>query len=117
MARNTALLSLIALAGSTALAAPAFASERPFERTVEVRISDLDLARPSAQARLEQRISRAVRNVCRSNSSRAVSEREDVKRCEADAFARAEAQMSERIALHKAQRLTASAARLKLASD
>jgi UrcA family protein len=117
MARNKALLSLITLAGSIALSAPAFAGERPYERTVEVRISDLDLARPSAQAKLQDRISRAVKNVCRSNTSRSIAEQEDVKRCEAEATANAKAQMSERIALHKAQRLTTAASRLKLASD
>lgn len=113
MARNIKFLSLAALAASMALTAPAFAEYR----TVEVRTSDLDLARPSAQAKLQDRIARAVKNVCRSKSSRSIIEQQDVKRCEAEATASAEAQMVERIALHKAQRKTAATARLKLASD
>ncbi len=117
MAQKTALLSLAALAGSIAFAGPAFASDNPHMRSVEVRISDLDLARPSAQAKLQERITRAVQNVCRSKGSRSIAEKGDVARCEADALARAQQQVTERIALHKAQRLTKASARLKLAAD
>jgi UrcA family protein len=113
MARNKAMLSLVALGTSMALAVPAYAGER----SVEVRISDLDLARPSAQAKLQERVTRAVRNVCRSQSSRAISERAEVQRCETEARAKANMQISARIAEHKAQRLVIAASRLKLASD
>lgn len=107
------LISMTACVAAVALVAPAQAGER----TVEVKTHDLDLARPSAQAKLQDRITRAARTACRSNDSRQISERADVKRCEAAAKANAEAQVAERVAEHKMQRNLAQRARIKVASD
>jgi UrcA family protein len=100
MATPKALISLAIFAGSIAFTVPASADVR----TMEVRVDDLDLTRPSAQDRLQERIDRAVRKVCVSNVTRNAGERNDTKRCEADARADAEAQATDRIADHKNQR-------------
>ncbi len=113
MTISKALISTAAAAATLAFAPAAFAGER----TIEVRTSDLNLARPSAQAELQDRVARAVRKVCLSKVARNAGERQDVKRCEADAWAGANAQMTQRIAEYKAQRGRNAAARLKLASD
>jgi UrcA family protein len=108
-----ALISTAATAALFAIAPAVHAGER----TVEVRTSDLNLTRPSAQAELQQRIARAVRKVCRSRVADNATERQDLKRCEADAWAAANAQTTQRIAEHKAQRGRNAAVRLKLAAD
>ena len=108
-----ALLSSTAAAAMLSMAPAVSAAER----TIEVKTTDLNLSRPSAQAQLQKRISRAVRKVCQSGVTRNLGERQDVQRCEAAAWSGANAQMPVRIAEHKAQRGRKSAARLKLASD
>jgi UrcA family protein len=103
-----------AIAGAVlAFAFPASAAVR----TTVVSVADLDLTRPSAQQQLEDRIDRAVRKVCRGHVALNMAEQRDVTKCKADARAGAEAQMTQRIAEHKAGRKNAAKARLKLASD
>jgi UrcA family protein len=106
-------LTFAVVAAALAFAVPASAGVR----TTEVSTSDLDLARPSAQQTLEERIDRAVRKVCRSHVANNLGERRDVAECEANARADADAQMTQRVAEHKADRKSAAKARLKLASD
>ncbi len=113
MLKSKALISVIMFAGTLSLTTPAFADER----TIEISVQDLDLARPSVQARLQDRVDRAVRTVCRSESSRAISERADVKRCEAKAKADADRQITQRIAEYKNDRRVATRSNLKVASD
>jgi UrcA family protein len=108
-----ALLSLALCAASIAVVAPASAGER----TIKIKVDDLDLARPSAQAKLEMRVANAVRSVCGSRDSRQLGEQADIKRCEAEATANAEAQMAERIAAYKVQRNLAKRGAFKVATD
>jgi UrcA family protein len=107
------IISIAFCTAALAITVPANAGVR----TVKVSIDDLDLARPSAQGKLQTRITRAVKSVCRSNDSRQISERVDVKRCEAQAKASADTQIADRVAEHKMQRNLAQRARVKVASD
>lgn len=113
MLKSKALISVIMFAGTLSLTAPAFAGER----SIEISVRGLDLTRPSAQARLQDRVARAIRTVCGSRSLRDVSDHTDVKRCEAEAKASANLQITDRIAEHKVKRGLAASAKLKLASD
>jgi UrcA family protein len=113
MATQKAFFTIAFFAGSLASIAPASADVR----TMEVRVSDLDLSRPSAQIRLQERIDRAVRKVCRSNAAHNLAERQDVSRCETGAKAGAQAQMTQRIAEHKDLRKQLARAKLQLAAD
>jgi UrcA family protein len=113
MATSKLPLSIAAAVTAFAFAVPASAGIR----TTEVQVHDLDLARPSAQERLKERIDRAVRKVCRSGQAKNFGERQDLAQCEANARADAEAQASDRIAQHKSNRKQAASARLKLAAD
>jgi UrcA family protein len=97
MATPKAYLPAAILAGILAFSAPASAAWR----TTEVRINDLDLASSAGQATLETRLERAIKNVCRSNSSKALSERKDIAKCEANARATAEAEAEKRVAAYK----------------
>lgn len=106
-------ISMVLCSAALAVTAPAHAGER----SVKVSVDGLDLARPSAQAKLQARVTRAARSVCRSGDSRQVSERADVKRCEAQAKASADTQIADRVAEHKMQRNLAQRARVKVASD
>jgi UrcA family protein len=106
-------LTFAAAAVALAFAVPASAGVR----TVEVSVSDLDLNRPSAQQRLDERIDRAVRKVCRTKVAQNLGERQDVAECEANARADAEAQKALRIAEHRDVRKNAAKSRLKLAAD
>jgi UrcA family protein len=106
-------LMIAAAATALSLSVPAHAGLR----TTEVSVNDLDLSRPSAQQRLDDRIKRAVRKVCRSHVAANLGERQDVAECEANARADAEAQKAERIASHKESRRAALKSRLKVASD
>lgn len=100
MATLNITLLAAAAASVLALAAPAAAQER----TIEVRVNDLDLGRPSAQEQLQDRIDRAVRKVCARPSARNSGERQDVAVCETKARSGAEAQADDRISDHKADR-------------
>jgi UrcA family protein len=113
MATPKALLSFAIAAGMLAVATPAMADER----TVEVRTSDLDLARPSAQQELNDRIGRAIHRVCRSKVAKNLGERKDVEQCETNAKANADAQAAERIAEHKDLRKQLARARLERVGD
>jgi UrcA family protein len=99
MATPKTILPLSVASLLLAVAVPASAEMR----TTEVRVSDLNLANPAGQQELESRIERAIKNVCRSNSSKSLSERQDVARCEASARTRAVAQAEARIAAYKAK--------------
>jgi UrcA family protein len=84
----------IVAAAAAMLAVPASAGVR----TMEVRTGDLDLSRDSGQQELQDRIERAVRQVCRSRAVRPLAERKDIAKCEENARAGAQAQAEERIA-------------------
>lgn len=109
MATPKPLIALAAMIGSLALTTPAFADYR----TVEVKTKDLDLSSDAGQERLEQRINRAVKQVCVSRIARNPMERKEVEKCEADARANAEAQATDRIARYQGARVASR----KLASD
>jgi UrcA family protein len=87
-------LCLAAAAAAAMLAVPAAAGVR----TMEVQTGDLDLSRAAGQQLLQDRIKRAVRQVCRSNVARTLGERKDVAQCEENARAGAQVQAEERIA-------------------
>jgi UrcA family protein len=99
MATPKTILPLSVASILLAVAVPASAEMR----TTEVRVNDLNLANPAGQQELESRIERAIKNVCRSNNAKDLSERKDVARCQAYARASAVAQAEARIAAHKAQ--------------
>lgn len=111
MAKPIATITMIA--ASLTMASPLLAQER----SVEVQVRDLDLARPSSQVRLQDRIARAARSVCRDSNDRDAMSRAQAKRCEARAKQSADAQVNERIAQHKQMRSQAARATQKLASD
>ncbi len=90
-------LTLALAAGLLAATAPAFAETR----VAEVRVNDLNLASESGQQTLEDRIERAIKNVCRSNGSRELSERRSERRCEAVARTSATSQAQDRIAAYE----------------
>jgi UrcA family protein len=94
MLNSKALISLALCAATLAVSTPALAQER----TVKVTVRDLDLADPSDQAELQNRVTRAVRNVCSSNGSRGAREHMEAKKCEARAQASAETKVAARIA-------------------
>jgi UrcA family protein len=98
MATPKAYFSTAILAGFMAVSAPALAEQR----TAEVRVNDLNLSSTAGQMALENRIKRAIKTVCRSDSSKAASERQDVAQCEANARAAASATADQRIAAYKA---------------
>lgn len=113
MATTKLPLTFAATALALAFVVPASAGVR----TVEVSVNDLDLNRPSAQQRLDERIDRAVRKVCRSKVAHNLGQRKDVAECEANARADAEAQKVKHIAEHRDIRNNAAKSRLKLAAD
>ena len=113
MLKSKALISLGLCAGTLILSSPVLAQER----SVEVSVGDLNLASPSGQNRLQERVARAARSVCSSNDERSAREHAAVKECEAQAIAGAAQAITERIAQYKAQRGLAARATLKLASD
>ncbi len=92
-------LTLMAAAGLLAFTAPAYADWR----SLEVRVADLDLSSSAGQEELENRIDRAVKNVCRSNASKALSERRDVARCESEARSVAMDKAEQKISAYRAK--------------
>ena len=113
MLKSKALISLGLCAGALIFSSPVLAQER----TVQVTISDLNLASPSGQMQLQKRVARAARAVCSSNDSRSAREHATARKCEAEAKIGAEPRIAQRIAEYKAQRGLAVRANLKLASD
>jgi UrcA family protein len=99
MATPNTILSLYVACAMLAVASPASAEMR----TTEVRVNDLNLANAAGQQELESRIERAIKNVCRSNNAKDLSDRKDVARCAANARARAAVQAETRIAAYKAK--------------
>jgi UrcA family protein len=99
MATPKTILPLSVACVMLAVASPASAEMR----TTEVRVNDLNLANPAGQQELESRIERAIKNVCRSNNAKDLSERKDVARCQANARSSAVAQADARIAAYKAK--------------
>lgn len=96
---KTFAIAAAALGLACAPAAPAFAG--PAEKmTIEVDVSDINLATPSGQQRLDDRVERAVRTVCRINSvqtgTRLMSR--DARACLAKARASAKSQVAALIA-------------------
>ena len=94
MLNSKALISLALCAGTLAVTHPALAQER----TVKVTVRDLDLADPSDQVELQNRVTRAVRTVCNSNGTRGVSDQIEAKKCEARTRAQTETKVAARIA-------------------
>jgi UrcA family protein len=91
---------------AVALAASAMSLTMPAAaewRSVEVQVNDLDLSSPAGEKSLRQRIERAIRQVCRSDETKAASERRDVKKCETAARLTAATQANVRIAAYRAQ--------------
>jgi UrcA family protein len=113
MLKSKALISLGLCAGALIFSSPVLAQER----TVQVTVSDLNLASPSGQMQLQKRVARAARSVCRDGDMRSARENAEARKCEAQAKAGAEPRIAERIAQYKAQRGLAARANLKLASD
>jgi UrcA family protein len=107
-----AMISLGLAAASLIISSTAIAQAR----TVSVKVSDLDLANAAGQERLEQRVIRAARTVC-SSDTRSARDHATVKTCEAKAIANAEPKIAARIAASKSQRGIAINSDLKLASD
>jgi UrcA family protein len=113
MLKSKALISIGLCAGTLIFSSPVLAQQR----SVEVAVNDLNLASPSGQIRLQERVARAARTVCGSNETRGAREHAAAKECEAQAKASAEQGITERIAHYKAQRGIATRANRKLASD
>jgi UrcA family protein len=99
MATPKLSLSAALLSGLLALSAPASAEWR----TAEVQLNDLNLASSAGQAELKNRLERAIKNVCRSNNSKAATERRDVAQCETNARVAALAKAEQRIAAYMAK--------------
>lgn len=78
------LLALAALAAGAAL--PAYAAP-PAATTRLVAYGDLDLSSPAGQARLEQRIATAVREVCGTAANYDLRARQAVAECREATFA------------------------------
>jgi UrcA family protein len=112
MLNRKALISIALCAGTLAVSTPALAQER----TAKVTVRDLDLADPSDQAELQNRVTRAVRTVCSSNGSRGAREHVEAKKCEARTQASTETKVAARIA-QSGGRSVAARTDVKLASD
>ena len=107
-----ALISLALCAGTLFVSTPVLAQER----SVKVNVRDLDLADPSDQAELQNRVTRAVRTVCNDSGTRGVRERMEAKKCEASTQASTETKVAARIA-QSSGRSVAIRTGVKLASD
>lgn len=113
MLHYKALISLGLCAATLAISTPVLAQER----TVKVIVSDLDLAGPSGQKELQNRVTRAARIVCNTNGSRSAREHVQAKECEAQVMANAEPKVAERIAQQNGNRSVAIRSDIKLAAD
>jgi UrcA family protein len=91
MIKTLTLLGAAALAAS-ALAGPAAAQAEP--SSVLVRVSDLDLSRPADAARLDLRLRNAAREVCGDADARNLSLSAQTSGCQAEAIARARAEVT-----------------------
>ena len=112
MLNSKSLISLALCAGTLVLSNPVLAQER----TVKVNVRDLDLADPSDQAELRNRVMRAVRTVCNDSGTRGLRERMEAKKCEVRTQANTETKVAERIA-QSGGRSVAIRTDVKLASD
>ena len=112
MLNSKALISFALCAGTLVFSNPVLAQER----TVKITVRDLDLAAPSDQAELQNRVARAVRTVCSSNGTRGVREHMQAKKCEARTQASTETKVAARIA-QSGGRSVAIQTDVKLASD
>ena len=83
MAKKTGFTLMPLLAAVSLIATPAFATTT--ERQIDVHHNDLDLSTEAGQAKLKQRVMRAVRNVCAFPSVKTIAERNDQKQCESRA--------------------------------
>ncbi|MFM7403494.1 MAG: UrcA family protein [Erythrobacter sp.] len=96
---KTIAFSLAACGVAGAASAPAFAAPAMETMTVRVSTSDINLATPAGQRLLDQRVERAVRQVCRTTSlttgSRVLSQ--EVHNCLAKARSAAKQQVAARI--------------------
>ena len=94
-----------AAAAVMAVSAPAVAGVK----TKPVYYNDLDLSSTAGQQRLQTRVKYAVRQVCGSPRAFGLAEKADLKRCEANAMAKAMPKAEQTIARYKdAKRLAAN---------
>ena len=112
MLNRKALISHALCTGTLVFSTPVLAQER----SIKVTVRALDLADPSDQAELQNRVARAVRTVCSSNGIRGAREHMDKKKCEARAQSSAETKVAARIA-QDTGRSVAIRTGVKLASD
>jgi UrcA family protein len=95
--------TLLAFSATPALAEP------PVIATSFVETAGLDLSTPQGQRALDQRLSRAVKQVCGTASDADLSGQNEVRRCRVDTLASVSAERDQRIA-------AASASPIKVAA-
>lgn len=80
---QTLIGSAVAAAAIFTASAPAFAGNDPgrSQRTVEVRVADLDLTSQAGKARLAQRIKTASHTVCSPEPTRSLIDKMDYNSC------------------------------------
>jgi UrcA family protein len=96
-------LSLVA-ASVLAISTPAMAEWKD----KLVQYDDLDLSAAKGQERFKTRIKQAVKQVCGSPRAITLKERQDQRRCEVDALARAMPKAERTIAMYKARQQLAA---------
>ena len=103
-------LALLAAVAMTCLQGAAFAGVVPQEfngKTVKISVAGLNLASPDAQAQLDARIQRAVRNVCAPADYRDLRAMADRPACEKAAYSSASARRDVLVARAQSEQLAA----------